>query len=42
MAKLNEGDVVEGLFTIGLALYLAYGKIDKKEFRRKFTKQKKI
>ena len=38
MAKLNEGDVVEGLFTIGLALYLAYGKIDKKELNRIRTK----
>lgn len=38
MAKLNEGDVVEGLFTIGLALYLAHGKIDKKELNRIRTK----
>ena len=29
MAKLNEGDIVEGLFTIALALHLAYGKVDK-------------
>ena len=29
MAKLNEGDIVEGLFTIALSLYLAYGKVDK-------------
>ena len=38
MAKLNEGDVVEGLFTIGLALYLAHGKIDKKELNLIRTK----
>jgi hypothetical protein len=29
MAKLNEGDVIEGIFTIGLSLYLAYGSVDK-------------
>lgn len=29
MAKLNEGDVIEGIFTIGLSLYLAYGNVDK-------------
>jgi len=29
MAKLNEGDVIEGIFTIALSLYLAYGKVDK-------------
>ena len=29
MAKLNEGDIVEGIFTIALSLYLAYGKVDK-------------
>ena len=31
MAKLNEGDVIEGIFTIALSLYLAYGKVDKNE-----------
>lgn len=29
MAKLNEGDVIEGIFTIALGLYLAYGKVEK-------------
>lgn len=29
MPKLNEGDVIEGIFTIALSLYLAYGKVDK-------------
>ncbi len=29
MAKLNEGDVIEGIFTIALCLYLAYGKVEK-------------
>ena len=29
MAKLNEGDVIEGIFTIALSLYLAYGKVEK-------------
>lgn len=29
MAKLNEGDVIEGIFAIGLGLYIAEGKIDK-------------
>lgn len=31
MAKLNEGDVIEGIFTIALSLYLAYGEVDKKK-----------
>jgi hypothetical protein len=34
MAKLNEGDVIEGIFTIALCLYLAYGKVDKKELNK--------
>lgn len=29
MAKLNQGDVIEGIFSIALGLYAAYGKIDK-------------
>lgn len=29
MAKINEGDVIEGIFTIALSLYIAYGKVDK-------------
>ena len=27
--KLNEGDVIEGIFTIGLALFIVDGKVDK-------------
>jgi len=38
MAKLNEGDVIEGIFTIALSLYLAYGKIEKKELNKIRTK----
>lgn len=34
MAKLNEGDVIEGIFTIALALYLAHGKVDKRELNK--------
>jgi hypothetical protein len=34
MGKINEGDVIEGLFSIGLALYLADGKIDKTKLNR--------
>ncbi|MFZ9885651.1 MAG: hypothetical protein ACO3ON_09390, partial [Ilumatobacteraceae bacterium] len=34
MAKLNEGDVIEGIFTIGLSLYIAYGKIDKNKLNK--------
>jgi hypothetical protein len=29
MGKLNQGDVIEGIFSIGLGLYAAYGKIEK-------------
>lgn len=38
MAKLNEGDVIEGIFTIGLGLYIAYGKIDKTKLNQIRTK----
>ena len=38
MAKLNEGDVIEGIFTIALSLYLAYGKVDKNELNKIRTK----
>lgn len=38
MAKLNEGDVIEGIFTIALSLYLAYGKIEKTELNKIRTK----
>jgi len=34
MAKLNEGDVMEGIFAIGLCLYIAYGKIDKRQLNK--------
>ena len=34
MAKLNEGDVIEGIFTIALCLYLAYGKVDKLQLNK--------
>ena len=34
MAKLNEGDVLEGIFTIGIGLYLADGKIDKAKLNK--------
>jgi len=38
LAKLNEGDVIEGIFTIALSLYLAYGKVEKKELNKIRTK----
>jgi len=38
MAKLNEGDVIEGIFTIALSLYLAYGKVNKTELNKIRTK----
>lgn len=38
MAKLNEGDVIEGIFTIGIGLYLAEGKIDKTKLNNIRTK----
>jgi hypothetical protein len=38
MAKLNEGDVIEGIFTIGLGLYIADGSVDKKKLNQIRTK----
>lgn len=38
MAKLNEGDVIEGIFTIALSLYIAYGKVDKNKLNQIRTK----
>lgn len=38
MASINEGDVIEGIFTIALALYIAEGKIDKKKLNEIRTK----
>ena len=38
MAKLNEGDVIEGIFTIALSLYLAYGEVDKRKLNEIRTK----
>ena len=38
MAKLNEGDVIEGIFTIALSLYLAYGSVDKNKLNKIRTK----
>ena len=38
MAKLNEGDVIEGIFTIALSLYLADGKVDKRKLNTIRTK----
>jgi len=32
--KLNEGDVIEGIFTIGLALFIADGKVDKTKLNK--------
>lgn len=34
MGKLNEGDVIEGIFTIGLSLYIAYGKVEKAKLNK--------
>ena len=34
MAKLNEGDVMEGIFAICAALIFAYGEIDKKKLNK--------
>lgn len=31
MAKLNEGDVIEGIFCIAIGLYIANGEVDKKQ-----------
>jgi len=38
MAKLNEGDVMEGIFCLALALYIAEGRVDKSKLN-KFRKQ---
>lgn len=38
MAKLNQGDVIEGIFTIALALYIANQKIDKNQLNKIRTK----
>lgn len=38
MGKLNEGDVIEGIFTIALSLYLAYGKVEKSKLNQIRTK----
>jgi len=32
--KINEGDVIEGIFTIGLALFIAEGKVDKAKLNK--------
>ena len=32
--KINEGDVIEGIFTIGLALFIAEGKVDKTKLNK--------
>jgi hypothetical protein len=34
MPGINEGDVIEGIFTIGLALYIAEGKVDKTKLNK--------
>lgn len=34
MAKVNEGDVIEGIFCLATGLYLAYNKIDKRELNK--------
>lgn len=34
MGKINEGDVIEGIFAIACALYIANGKIDKSALNR--------
>lgn len=38
MASINEGDVIEGIFTIALALYIANGKIEKNKLNEIRTK----
>lgn len=38
MAKLNEGDIIEGIFAIGLALFVADDKIDKDKLNKLRTK----
>jgi len=34
MAKINEGDIIEGIFTIAVALYIAEGKVNKNKLNR--------
>jgi hypothetical protein len=34
MGKLNEGDVIEGIFTIGLSLYIAHDKVEKHKLNK--------
>jgi hypothetical protein len=34
MAKVNEGDIIEGIFTIALSLYIAYSKIEKDKLNK--------
>lgn len=36
--KLNEGDIIEGIFAIALALYLAEGKVDKNKLNKLRTR----
>ena len=38
MAKLNEGDVIEGIFSIAIAQLFAYGQIDKGKLNALRTK----
>ena len=38
MAKLNEGDVIEGIFALALSEIFAYGKIDKQRLNKARTK----
>ena len=38
MAKLNEGDVIEGIFALALAEIFAYGDIDKTRLNKARTK----
>lgn len=38
MGKLNEGDIIEGIFSIALCLYIADGKIEKKKLNTIRTK----
>lgn len=34
MAKLNEGDVIEGIFCIAIGLYIAHGQVSKQELNK--------
>jgi len=38
MAKLNEGDVIEGIFCIAIGLFIAYGDVSKQELNKIRTK----